>query len=913
MHTQSRTLKTLSLLLITAAAFFLNGCGGGSTGATGPAGTTPAAGSGGGVPGAAGTVSAAAMTPAQFAALAPVATVTGVTISSAPVVTFKVTDANGNPLIGLANASKSSTALVASYANFGFTLAKLVPGKNGSPSKWLSYLVTTVPNTTTALTATRPSTDNTGTLVDNGDGTYTYTFYRDITKVKDVVAGLTLTGNNVAADLGDLSYDPTLTHRLGIQIYGNAPGTGTNTPTAVQTTAAVPMQNPTNVTYDFIPATGKAVTATDTQRVLVDKSNCEECHAKIGGIPGTASQSGPHSGSRKDPRYCVTCHTEQIKYSVAAATSANYDFNGGAALVKTTTIGVFGNPSDAFASAKGITRTDGAADGVTLGYFPVFIHKIHMGEDLVKTGYNFVGQVAFNEIRFPQEKTDCIKCHDNTKAAQADNWKNVPNRLACGACHDGIDWAAGTGVTLADRDADVAAAKAVGTTASGHGGGKQTDDSGCAGCHKAADIPVSHAATTTTTHNQTLVSGVSSFSYEFASSNAVTLNSSKQPVFKFRILKDGAPVTLASFTSGTTMLANFDLVNVTLYIMYAVPQDQTTTPAEFNVRASVTLLNLGKGAGGNKLTGPDTSGFYTATLAQPSSGAAISIPANASMVTGVIYGRIIQSTVAGSTSTNVTVKPLLKQVLASGITGNTARRVIVSSAKCNDCHDQLGTNPGFHSGGYNDANACAFCHTPNRASSGGWAAVAKMHVHGIHGAKKRSVPFTWDGTSATDNFSMIGYPGILSNCEACHLPGTYDFSASQYTDALIGNMLYVTAAVGKPDLTSANASAWSVAPYPTTYPKLFTFKFDGIADYGTAPSTSNAGVLTAGSATNLVHSPIAAACFSCHDSSTAISHMAGAGGSIYDARGTAATKVEQCLVCHGPGKVAAIKDVHPKP
>ena len=62
--------------------------------------------------------------------------------------------------------------------------------------------MTTVPTknaTTGAIAAsapTRPSTDNTGTLVDNKNGTYTYTFYRDITKIKDQVAALTDTAGS---------------------------------------------------------------------------------------------------------------------------------------------------------------------------------------------------------------------------------------------------------------------------------------------------------------------------------------------------------------------------------------------------------------------------------------------------------------------------------------------------------------------------------------------------------------------------------------------------------------------------------------------------------------------------------------------------------------------------------------------
>ena len=979
MHTQSRTLKTLSLLLLTAAAFFLNGCGDGSTGATGPAGTTPAAGSGGGVPGAAGTVSAAAMTPAQFAALAPVVDPASVSVSiaSAPVVKFKVTDANGNPLIGLANASKSSTALVASYANFGFTLAKLVPGTNGSPSKWVSYNVTTVPTTTTALTATRPSTDNTGTLVDNGDGTYTYTFYRDITKVKDVVAGLTLTGNNVAADLGDLSYDPTLTHRLGIQISGNAPGTGTNTPTAVQTTAAVPMQHPINVIYDFIPASGKAVTATDTQRVLVDKSNCQECHAKIGGIPGTASQSGPHSGSRFDPKYCVTCHTDQIKFSVAPVTSTNYDFNGGAALKAAKTTGVFGNPSTTFTNATGFNPTDGSADGETIGNFPVLIHKIHMGVDLVKTGYNWRNAVAFNQITYPQDKGNCTKCHDNTKAAQADNYKNVPTRLACGACHDGINWTTGAGVTLADAIKDTAAAAAIGTTKSGHLGLAQADDSQCTKCHSATDIPLYHEGPTATTHS-TQIPGVSNVVYAVSSAS---INSSGQPVITFSIKKDGTAVVVNT-SACATPITGFTSTGPTIAMYFALPQDGIATPADFN-GPSVTssLSNLCSGTQGTLVNNND--GTYTATITKTSAGAAIAIPTSganaASLATAAVYGALTQASPKkydGTTIASVTIKPMMAKLVAKGYTG---RRQIVDVKLCNQCHDQLGTNPdengsagvarmaaipssiGFHGGSYNDPDNCNFCHTVNRANGGGWSANSKYWYHAIHAGEMRTVAFNADSFSTTVTPANIKYPGVLSNCQACHLAGMYDFSSSVYTSALMANLPYLTVSTGKyagaatsaittytastaPAAatctakagTAPTAAAWALtafrlSPYVTAdangttgtnygqgySTNLTTAAVNGCKPDGTpytlaASSTTAAGVLQA-DGTTLVHSPIAGACFACHDSSTAISHMKGNGGSIYTPRSTALATVEQCLVCHGSGKVADIAVVHPKP
>ena len=97
------------------------------------------------------------------------------TIASPPVVKFTVFDSFGKAVVGLGNTSKSATAVVASYPNLSFALAKLVPGASGAPSKWVSYIVTTRcrARPRQRRRRSRPSTDNTGTLVDNGDGSYT--------------------------------------------------------------------------------------------------------------------------------------------------------------------------------------------------------------------------------------------------------------------------------------------------------------------------------------------------------------------------------------------------------------------------------------------------------------------------------------------------------------------------------------------------------------------------------------------------------------------------------------------------------------------------------------------------------------------------------------------------------------------
>ena len=62
------------------------------------------------------------------------------------------------------------------------------------------------------------------------------------------------------------------------------------------------------------------------------------------------------------------------------------------------------------------------------GNFTTLVHKIHMGKDLVKENYNYAN-VAFNNKGYSMlggGQKMCTKCHDNTKAAQADNWKAKP-------------------------------------------------------------------------------------------------------------------------------------------------------------------------------------------------------------------------------------------------------------------------------------------------------------------------------------------------------------------------------------------------------------------------------------------------------------------------------------------------------
>ena len=427
-------------------AAVLAACGGGDTGPAGPPGTNGTNGTNGtDGTNAVATLSVgsnsttpSAATTAAWAALSPQVTITSVTINSAPVVKFRVTDAAGVPVVGLGNKSQSSTATVASLTNLSFTLAKLVPGTTTSvnsqlvpaePSKWVSYLVTkpvtvaqaagtigaadSCNQTATAkatVCGTYPTTDAQGTLVDNGDGTYEYTFYRDITQTATVVAGLTDSANGLSktADMGDLSYDPTLTHRLGIIISGSAPGTGTNTPNAVQTVAPVPMVNTFNMGYDFVPAGGTPTTTRD----IVTKASCTSCHdgKGIGHFSTTSATNGVPPGAfvgRNDPRLCVTCHTDQIKYS--------FDAGEAPMMADGITFAISSGTNAVVRPAQAILG------GRAVGNYPNLIHKTHMGDELVLQNYNFNNNgdaQMFNTVGFPQSPTNCTKCHSGTHRRQ---------------------------------------------------------------------------------------------------------------------------------------------------------------------------------------------------------------------------------------------------------------------------------------------------------------------------------------------------------------------------------------------------------------------------------------------------------------------------------------------------------------
>ncbi len=129
----------------------------------------------------------------------------------------------------------------------------------------------------------------------------------------------------------------------------------------------------------------------------------------------------------------------------------------------------------------------------------------------------------------------------------------------------------------------------------------------------------------------------------------------------------------------------------------------------------------------------------------------------------------------------------------------------------------------------------------------------------------------------------MDFPGKLNNCEACHLTGTN--TATTYNSVPAGALVSTHESIN--------------------------------AAFETTKTTVNAKAsLNTKNDQDLVTTPFAAACVSCHDNSAAKAHIDINGGSVLAARSVAQKAgrpledVESCAVCHGPGRSVDAAVIH---
>ncbi len=448
-------------------------------------------------------------------------------------------------------------------------------------------------------------------------------------------------------------------YTFGTKLPANADRTATHTVGVYGSRNLSEFNLPTNYdddVYNFVPAGGPVTVVRD----LIRTPTCNACHQDL----------GIHGGSRKTMELCNLCHTPQ---TIDPDTGNTVDM-------------------------------------------PVMTHKIHMGANLpsVKAGkpYVIIGNQQsvhdYSHIVFTADARNCQQCHEPgpTQAAKA----LIPNRAACGACHDDVNFATGAN----------------------HANIVVNDDARCAACHqpqgeKEFDISVVGAHQIPRFSKQ--LPGV-----VFTIANVYNTKPGDQPTVEFTLKdKSGKPILPSQMSRLTIILAGPNT-------------DYGTYVSETATRAEGTA---------------DGRYWWTMTAR---------IPANAkgSWTIGLEGRRDVQIVGPGAAPLAVRDTGVNQQYYFT-VDGTPVqpRRLVADIKKCNVCHEAL----AFHGEARNTVQECVICHNPTMTGSPEPRRSIEMSVmtHKIH----MGANLTRGYTIAGHVYDKIGYPGRLNRCDGCHINNSH--------------------------------------------------------------------------------------------------------------------------------------------
>ena len=415
-----------------------------------------------------------------------------------------------------------------------------------------------------------------------------------------------------------------------------------------------------NDVFNFVP-NGSPVTAV---RSIVSTSACNGCHNPLYG----------HGGSRLTVEMCILCHTPQ---TINPDTQLSMDM-------------------------------------------PVLIHKLHMGENLpsVKAGtpYRIWHRGAwsdFSTLAFPQDTRNCTVCHTSGQP-QSDNWKTNPNRAACGACHDNVNFATGEN----------------------HVGLPVFSDNECKNCHTPtaefdfdASIPGAHVVPNNSASLPGLVTKVLKVDNTTPGS---------APTVTFSVMdKAGNPVDISKISQIRVVLAGANTDYQTGPGGIRVTEDPSKTPGSNGVYA-YTMTNKIPAA---------AAGSYT-----------VSIQARNTVV-------LLPGT-AKQTSATDAANPV-EYYFSVDRSAVAPRRVVVATEKCAACHSDL---KFIHGGTRNSTQECVLCHNPSLVDGTSKQSVNfAWQIHSIHRGENLANPYTL----GTTNYQEVRFPGDLRVCTTCHVNNSY--------------------------------------------------------------------------------------------------------------------------------------------
>ena len=508
------------------------------------------------------------------------------------------------------------------------------------------------------------------------------------------------------------------------------------------------------------------------------------------------------------------------------------------------------------------------ADGE--GAMPFMIHRIHSAGsfDVLDDA------IDYSEVGYPQDVNNCRRCHngDVEATSDGDNWMNSPYMEACTGCHTDVDFS-GAG--------DHAA---------------QTDNANCGGCHGAGSIEEYHMTDNATPNNPFVPDGQRVIEYQISS---VTVDVDGHPTVEFSILSDGEGLDLTSLPDDLTD-ADGDAFRYPGFLFaWAEEQDGIEEPMDFTNTGqtagqpeSISIEDLADGSEGTLAC---TDGVCTAVFTW-------AFPADSTLRTVGLQSYLRQDLDADDS-----YDASLHAISAVASVDGEERRQVVDNERCGSCHEWFEGHGGSR---VYDMAICTMCHNPNLSSSG--RAIDPADALGSDGEADVDLgnTDTWTWPEDTQNFRDMVH-GI-------HGSGvrTTDYEhVRNRNDGIYYNWHHVTFPAEDGTANCALCHDADDIELPLDEDYLLTT----VRTTGTEDGLDDNDFVRVGTArdsvpndTDWVTTPTAAACGYCHDSALDIAHIEQNGGAIQVDRAdvVAGDYVETCALCHGPGTVADVVEMH---
>jgi len=583
------------------------------------------------------------------------------------------------------------------------------------------------------------------------------------------------------------TYDESKIHRVGFEIRTNR--------------GLLPYNIPSNnAPYDFRPVGGPVDRDDAAHRLIIDNETCNACHDNL----------ELHGEARFDTDYCVQCHNP---YSIDPDTA-----------------------NEAWGGTVDMTE---------------MVHKIHMGANLAN-GYFIVGFGGtvhdYSNVIFSQDVRNCQTCHNDSRpnVPQASNWTDVVTRLACGACHDDIDWAGG-----------------------GHPGSAVfVSDEFCVDCHGPTSQIAGGSLRTAVVH--TIPRKVAADDFQFNIENVTGTGPGGTPVIDISVsnpntgtnydLHADAPWTqCADFTSRLAVNVAFSTT------------DYTNTGSGNGPGQPITMNPLPGGCFG----GSTNIGNNVFRVTAPTQ-----IPMNAVGTAAVTIDGHPSVPIDGQNESIAVANAVDYASITDADPDQNKRRNAVALDKCNDCHNTL----AIHGNNRTDnIEVCVTCHNPNATDINrrnppcsnapndpmtpglgpdDVSVDMKYMIHALHAGGATGVAYDVCGFGNRPHSFDFVYPGRLNNCEGCHEPGGY---YPVDPAAVLGTTI------------DAGADALSPADDVVVSPNTAVCSACHVSSLAAEHMRQNGGDFNAGK--------------------TADSVLISSG-------------VETCSLCHGPGRSADVATMH---